>query len=240
MRRFTSFLLLLALPAVALAEEKKTGRTCRIVYPGAPEGAPEKLYLHDGKTTRPVELPSMGLSPVYQLAEGDLELRLMPEPPAGGEAPVPSTPKVGIAAGVKDVFLIVRPDPANSVAPVKLEVIDGGTGNFKAGGMFWVNFTDDALRGRVGAQELSLTAGERSSFGPPAEAVGEYEVNLVYRKPGGEGFRPFCEGKWLHDPAARTIFFVIDQPGGRPPVVTSVTDRPEPAGNPAPVERAGK
>ena len=61
---------------------RNADRTCRILFLGAPDKAPEKLQLFDGAASREVELPRMSFSPVYQLRSGAGALALLPSLPA--------------------------------------------------------------------------------------------------------------------------------------------------------------
>jgi len=243
------FLLSLLLPALAAAEPKggdvprgadaskgaggpKGGRTCRIIFPGAPEGAPGKLHLHDGTTSQAVELPGMNLSPVYHVASGPLVLRLLPAPPAEGAEIAAAAPQAAIGESVTDFFLLVLPDPANPVTPVKLQVIDAAAAHFKPGQMLWFNLSPNALKGKVGSQELALEPDARTTLGPPAEKPGDYPVSIAYRREGNEDLYPLCEATWLHDPAVRTLFVVLSQPGTRVPRVVGFPDDRKAAATP--------
>ena len=183
MRRLLCLLLLL--PALATAQSKGP-HTCRILFLGAPDGAPEKLQLYDGKSSQEVELPGMNLSPVYKLPAGPLVLRMLPTAPAKPEDVSPDAPKVAVAETVSDFYLLVSSDPANKVAPVKLQVIDADSTKFKRGEMLWFNLTANSVGGQVGSEQLAMTPNSRTILKSPAAASEDYNVNLSFRIPGDE------------------------------------------------------
>ena len=52
----------LALLCGEVEAQEGARRTCRVLFLGAPEGAVEKAWLHDGRSGQEVELPQMNLS----------------------------------------------------------------------------------------------------------------------------------------------------------------------------------
>jgi hypothetical protein len=213
--------LIFLVPALASAQGT---RTCRILFLGAPDGAPETLHLFDGTTSRQVELPKMNLSPVYPLPSGDLVLRMLSAPPAKPGEANPAAPKVAVPAAVTDFYLLVSSDPANAVAPVKLQVIDADAAKFKKGQMLWYNLTPNEIGGQLGSGQLALTPNSRKIVDAPVSGDGDYNVNLSYRMPGNERLYPLCETKWQHDSRSRTVFFVIAQEGNRTPRIVGFPD----------------
>lgn len=223
MRFHLVFPLLLALLSVA------HGRTCRILFLSAPDGAPEKLHLHDGKSSREVELPRMNLSPVYQLPPGDLTLRMLTTAAAAGTLVDPAAPSAKVGTAISDFYLLVSPDPANRVAPVKLQVINASPDTLRRGQILWFNLTPNQVGGRLGERQLAMEPHSRTVIDNPAPGDEDYEVNLTYRIPGNPRLYPLCETKWHHDPASRGLFFILVQPGNRTPRVLGFPDcRPEP------------
>jgi hypothetical protein len=221
--RFVICILLALVPAAGRAEPAGE-RTCRILFLGAPDNAPEKLHLFDGKFSREVELPQMNLSPVYKLPAGPLVVRLMANAPAKPEEVDPGAPKAPVAETIKDFFLLVTPDPANKTVPVKLQVIDGDASKFGKGEMMWYNLTPYSIGGKVGSEQLAMAANSKANLKPPAATNEDYAVSLAYRKAGDKRPYPLCETKWLHDPKTRTLLFVIVQPGSTTPRVLGFPD----------------
>lgn len=220
-------ILLAIVPALANAQPKG-GRTCRILFLGAPDNAPEKLQLYDGSAAQEVELPQMNLSPVYKLPAGPLVIRLLTTAPAKPEDVAPDAPKATVAESVTDFFLLVTSDPANKTVPVKMQVIDADSSKFKRGEMLWFNLTGNSVGGKVGSEQLAMAANSRTILKSPASGSEDYVVNLSYRMPGDERLHPLCETKWLHDTRSRTLLFVVNQPGSRTPRVLGFPDYREP------------
>lgn len=209
----------------ALPAQEKSPRTCRLLFLGAADTDPESLQLHDGSKCREVELPRMNLSKVYPIPAGALTLRMLTTPPAEGEAPLASAPSVQLAETVGDFYLLVAPDASNKNLPLRLQVIPTGGEQFKPGHMLWYNLTIHDVGGKVGKQKLALKARSKMLLEPPADALDSYPVNLSYRIPGKEAPYPLCETRWNHDPAARWLVFVINEPGSRAPRVLGFPDR---------------
>lgn len=226
MRRLFHLLCLLSLVATAHA---KTARTCRILFLGAPDGAPEKLHLFDGTNSQEVELPQMNLSPVYPLPAGPLVLRMLPSAPAKPQDVSPEAPKATLAEAITDCYLLVSTDPTNKIAPVKLQIIDADPAKFTNGQMLWFNLTNNSVGGQVGDVQLAMAANSRKIIEPPAAGNDDYNVNLSYRMPGNERLYPLCETKWQHDTRSRTVVFVVAQQGTRTPRVLGFPDYREPA-----------
>jgi hypothetical protein len=215
--------LLLLLPALACAAPTGS-RTVRIIYLGAPAGAPQKLHLFDGSRCQEVELPQMNLSPVYNLPAGPLVLRMLTTPPATPEEVDPKAPKVVIRESVTDLYLLVSPDNGNTVAPVRMQVIDVNSTKFKKGQMLWFNLTPNEVGGQLGTQKLALASNSKAVVDSPASGNEDYKVNLNFRIPGDERLFPLCETKWLHDPRSRTLFFIVAENGSRAPRILGFPD----------------
>lgn len=220
--RFLIFLLC-SLPVLASAQSG-TKRTCRILFLGAPADAPTTLVLFDGTGSRPVELPRMSLSPVYDLPPGDLVLRMLREAPEKPELVNPAAPKVALGAAISDFYLLVSSDTENKVAPVRLQVINASPKDFKPGEMLWFNLTPNMVGGKVGSENLAMMPNSRVILKSPASGTEDYPVNLTYKMPDNDRLYPLCETKWVNDPRTRSILFVIAQTGSRTPRVVGFPD----------------
>ncbi|MEK7953383.1 hypothetical protein [Luteolibacter soli] len=221
--RLLAFLCCL-LPLSLTAQEKKGDRTCRILFLGGTDSDPEKLYLHDGKAAQEVELPRMNLSKVYELPSGALTLRMLPALPTKDQPLPAGAPSATVPETTGDLYLLLSPDAENKVAPVRMQVIDASADRFKAGQMMWFNLTANDVGGSVGKQQLVLKTRSKIVLDPPASTLESYNVNLTFRIPGKEALYPLCETQWNHDPAVRTIVFVITEPGNRTPRVLGFPD----------------
>jgi hypothetical protein len=149
---------------------------------------------------------------------------MLPTAPAKPDDVSPDAPKVAVAEAVSDLYLLVSTDPANKIAPVKLQIIDVDSSKFKRGEMLWFNLTANSVGGQVGSEQLAITPNSRTILKSPAAGSEDYNVNLSFRIPGDERLHPLCETKWLHDPRSRTVLFVIAQNGSRNPRVLGFPD----------------
>ena len=219
--------LLLLLPAAALAQQAPK-HTCRILFLDGPDNAPEKLQLFDGTKSREVDLPRMNFSKVYQLPAGPLELRLLPAPPADPAKLPPGAPTAAVAGDIADFYLLVTSDPANTVAPVRMQVINAGADKLKPGQMLWFNLTRNPVAGTLGSEKLTIQPGTRATLNAPATGNQDYQVNLSFRIPGNPRIYPLCETKWRHDPRSRSVAFIITEQGSRSPRVLVFPDYREP------------
>ena len=225
-------LLIFCALSLAASAQESAKRSCRIIFLNAPDDAPETLQLFDGTTSQEVGLPKMNLSKIYQVAPGAINLRLLREPPVKPEQIDPAAPGAKVAAEVIDFYLLVASDPANPVVPVRMSVINAGQGVFKNGQMLWFNLCDKSVGGQIGKQRLAIAPNARSVLDAPVGEAGDYNVNLAFYVSGDEKLHPLCETKWHHDPAARTVLFIVNQPGSRTPRVMGFPDRREPTATP--------
>lgn len=218
-----SLILLLFLPAASFAAPERE-RTCRILFLDGPDDAPQKLQLFDGVKCREVELPRMNFSQVYELPGGPLNLHLLPAPPADPIKIPPEAPGVAVAAGMTDFYLLLTSDPANTIAPVRMQVINAGTDKLKPGQTLWFNLTGNAVGGTLGSEKLAIQPGARTILDAPTTGNGDYPVKLFYRIPGDERIYPLCQTKWRQDPRSRGVAFIINENGQRSPRVMVFSD----------------
>lgn len=208
-------------------------RTCRIVFPDRPQDAPRSLHLFDGKQSEEVELPSMNLSPVYELAPGTIQLKLLS---AKVEVPkqVPAdAPSVEVPAGCADFILLVTGHPDNKTAPVKLELVDLGSENFKVGQTLWANHSDKTIEAKLGEQTLSLEPGGSEILDAPASdkgvpTSGYYNATFTYQAQPDAAFEPITEQQWWHDANSRHLGFIVNT-GGKLPKIHFYRDFRDPA-----------
>ena len=224
MKLLTTLSLLLATTLLAAPP----GRTCRILFLDGPDDAPEKLQLFDGAKSREVDLPRMNFSKVYDLPGGAIILRLLPAPPADPTKIPPAAPAVAVADGLGDIYLLVTSDPANTIAPVRMQVINAGGDKLKPGQTLWFNLTKNPVGGTVGTESLKIQPGTREILNAPTTGNQDYPVKLFFRIPGNEHIYPLCETKWRHDPRTRNLAFIIAEAGARSPRVMVFPDFREP------------
>jgi hypothetical protein len=235
--RLLFLILLVITPLSAMARQEAASRTCRVLFLARPADAPKNLFLFDGSASQEVELGSMSFSPVYQLPPGDITLALLSQPPApaaGNNRPpvIPSgAPKAAVKEAIADFYLIVSSDPANTVAPVRMQVINANAGSFKTGQMMWFNLTESLVGGIVGSNKLRIQPNSREILDAPANGPEDYPVNIHFLPPGKQLTEPLCETRWIHDPRSRSVFFVYNEPGRIVPRIIGIPDfRSKPAG----------
>jgi hypothetical protein len=223
MQRF--FLLMFFLLAIIPAHgEKPQQRTCRILFLNGPDSAPDTLHLYDGTRSQEVDLPRLNLSKVYDLPSGPLALCLLKNPVTDPKNLPENAPRAVVAETMLDLYLLVTSDPANTIAPVRIQVINANVDQLKAGQILWFNLTEQDIGGIVGSQKLLLRAQSRSVMDAPTSKSEGYAVNLSYRRAGNESLYPLCETQWQHDPRSRSLAFVINENGVRTPRVMVFPD----------------
>lgn len=209
---------------LSTAVDADVQRTCRILFLGASSGAPRELLLFDGMTSRKVQLPDMNLSPVYDLPAGPLKLRLLQKEPSNPEGVPAAAPSAIVGEDVTHFYLIASPDATNAYLPVAMQVINADFGKFAQGEMLWLNITDKRIAGTLGTQKLDLQPKSRTISKAPVNGAGSYPVALYYQFPADKKVWPICETSWSHNPAGRTVMFVISEPGNKIPRVMGFPD----------------
>ncbi len=197
-------------------------RTCRVLFLGAPTHAPRELQLFDGTTSRPIELPRMNFSPVYELASGDIVLRLLEKAPEKPEDIPASAPSLALRDSVTDFYLLISTDPAGET--LLMQSIDANTDGFREGSLLWFNLTPNRVGGKLGTETLALEPDSKKISPAPADGRKDYPVDIYYQMPGEEEVWPLCETKWRHNPDARIVMFVLPEAGTRTPRIMSFTD----------------
>lgn len=218
-------ILLTLLTLLSLTHAQETSqRTCRIVFLDRPTGAPTSLHLYDGTSSQEVELPSMNLSPVYKIASGNIQLRLLATKVEDPNTVSPDAPSITIPESYTDFFLLVSSDPDNRIAPVSIKGLSPTSEAFKLGQMLWINLTDKTIKGKIGDQSISLNAESSAVVEAPRNDSGDYPVLLNYLIEGKDDVYAICETQWQHNPASRAIVIVSADKGRKAPRVNSYSD----------------
>ncbi len=199
-------------------------RTCRIVFLDRPADAPKTLHLFDGTTSQEIELPGMNLSPVYKLASGNINLRLLPDKVEDPKTISPDAPSVEIPETYTDFFLIISSDPDNKIAPVSIKAFNPANEAFKLGQILWINLTNKTITGKIGDQVLSLNPNSSAVVEAPRSDRGDYSVILNYLIEGKSDPYAICETQWQHNPASRAVVIVTSNQGRKAPRVSSYSD----------------
>lgn len=216
--------ILLSLPAVLMAKPATPKRTCRLLFLNPPPGAPTEVFLFDGTKTQKVELPSMNLSDVYEIAAAATDLRLLAAPVEKPENIPADAPAAALPKTLADFYLIVTADAANKTLPLRMQVINAGDGKFGSGYMMWYNLTGNRIGGMLGTQKLDVAANSRSILEPPTKDAEDFPVQLFYALPGDPKPYPICRTKWMHDPRSRMLMFVYGGTNGTAPQVVGFKD----------------
>jgi hypothetical protein len=211
---FLTFLLAATVPAMA---EPTARRTCRIIFPERPEGAPKAGYLFDGKTSQAVTLPSMNFSEVIGLPSGDLTLFLTGEEIRDPEILPTGVPKLYIPEGVKDFYLLIVPDPAKTAFPLDMKLVDAGA-KLKPGETLWFNLTNHRIAAKLGEGRMTVDPKSLTVSKDPLPASGYYRAELIYQAEGKGEFRRITEQSWWHDAASRHVGFVVNTGGMLPKI----------------------
>lgn len=232
MKIFSIIFLSLFSPLSHSHAQEATHRNCRIVFPGRPADAPKRLHLFDGTSSQEIELPSMNLSPVYNLPAGAMHLKLLTSKPEDSESVPPDAPSIEIPENYHDFYLIVSRDPENKIAAVKLKAINIETANFKLGQTLWINHTDQTIEGKLGDRILSLGPDSSKILDAPfinksEPTRGYYHASFTYQVRDKETFEPITEQQWWHDATCRHLGF-IEHSGGKLPKIYVFRDFRDP------------
>jgi hypothetical protein len=203
----------------ASGQQKQETRSCRILFLNRPTTAPATLHLFDGKDSHEVDLPGMNLSKVYHLPLGKLALSLLPTPLSDPELLPAGAPTAVVPENFTDIYLLVMSDPANKVAPVRLQVADASRSKIQNGQTLWFNLTLHTIGGKLGDEKIVLKPKSSAVMDAPRNDQGEYPVKLAYQMQGKEHTYPICQTRWIHDPRVRSIAFVINRKNTRTPRV---------------------
>jgi hypothetical protein len=212
------FLTFIFLSCVAHGQEKKT-RTCRILFLERPPGTPSTMHLFDGFASREVDLPSMNLSKVYELPPEKISLSLLNKPLTKPDELPTGAPTTIVPEIATDIYLLVMSDPANKVAPVRLQVVHASETKVARGQTLWFNLTEVTVGGKLGSEKIVLKPSSRAVTNAPRSDGGDYPVSLGYHMEGKDHLYPICETRWTHDPRGRNLGFVIARQSSRTPRV---------------------
>lgn len=217
--------LFIALLSVTHAQEAAKKRTCRILYLDRPSTAPETMHLFDGSASREVDLPGMNLSKIYPLPPGEISLVLLPAALANPEELPPGAPSISVPESATDIYLLVMSDSANKLAGVSLQVVDASGTKLQLGKTLWFNLTENVVGGQLGSEKIVMKPMSRTVMAAPRADAGDYPVNFAYSMEGKEHTYPICETRWNHDPAGRTLGFVVASLSARTPRIFLFPDK---------------
>jgi len=215
-------LLLLSLASILPAQEK--ARTCRILFPSAPEQPSGAYYLFDGQSSQKVTLPRLSFSPVYKVRSGDIKIWLLTSPIGKPEEIPPGSPEVTLDAATKDLYLLVTTDPDNRVLPLRMKAVNANYEKIRLGEMLWINLTPKQLAGKIGKSSLKLAPNTSALVKEPTASHEDYPIEIYFRVPNDNRTHPLIESQWRHDPRSRCVVFIFDEGRRRAPRVMSFSD----------------
>ena len=234
------------LSGIAFSQDSaRPSRTCRVLFLSAPDKAPAKPYLFDGKSSSEITLPTKNFSEVYPLPAGNITLSLVPRPFVEKEVPPPGTPSVQIPENIRDCYLLVAHEPESGT--LRIQMVNANAETFKAGQMLWFNLTPHVVGGTLGERKINIKPQSREVVDAPAKGFESYKVKLGYMSAETKRAEPLSSTLWRHNPEARSVVLVFMRPETTVPRIASFYDeriapsKPEervagPAGEPAPAQ----
>lgn len=193
-------------------------RTCRIVYPERPQGAPKVAYLFDGKNSHPVTLPSMNLSEVIKLPPGEITIAITADEISDSKILSPKSPLLKIPEYIGEFYIIITPDLENGVIPIKMNLVDAGAGKLKPGETLWYNLTEHRIAAKLGSTKMTVGPKSRTISQDPASANGYYTAQFVYQADGKGEYVPITEQGWWHDATSKHVGFMVNTGGELPKI----------------------
>lgn len=191
-------------------------RTCRIVFPERPQTAPKVAFLYDGNKNHAVTLPSMNLSEVIKLPDGELTLAMTRTEITDPEVLPPNSPLLKIPEDVTDFYIILLPDTKNKDLPVKMNMVNTGGGKLKPGETLWYNFTSHKIVAKLGRADMSVDPMGRTISRDPIDASGYYVAQFKYLADGKGPLAAITEQSWWHDADSRHLGFIVNTGGKLP------------------------
>ncbi len=216
--RFT-LLTLLALLTCTQAQEP-TARTCRVLFLERPADALKTLHLFDGITSQEVETTSMNLSPIYKVATGTLNLRILTTKVEDPKAIPPDAITVEIPETYKDFILLLSSDPNNKILQVKAQAIDTGSNKLKPGETLWVNLTTHTIEAKLGSKSITVEPQSHIVAEPPQADSGYFTAEFFYKAKDMTNFQPVMKKSWWHDTKSTNLGFIADTGNHLPKIVS--------------------
>jgi len=196
--------------------ESEPKRTCRIVFPERPNDAPKIAYIFDGEQSQQVALPSMNFSNIIALPAGDITLLMTPSVITDLENLPLGAPRLKIKEGIKDFYILVTPDPSNSILPLKMNLVSASDGKFKPGETLWFNLTDHRIAAKLGESKLVVNPKSSKVSESPISGSGYYRAEFAYQSEAEGNLQKITEQQWWHDAKSRHLGFIVNTGGKLP------------------------
>lgn len=204
----------LALTAGAQPSER---RNCRVVFPERPNDAPKTAFLFDGKKSRAITLPSMNFSEVIGLPPGELTILLTAAEIKDPENLPLGAPKLRIAEGIRDFYILIIPDPKNQLIPIEMKLVDAGR-RLKPGETLWFNLTDHSIAAKLGQAKMTVAPKGLTVSQNPVAQSGYYRAELAYQPNGQGNYQRITEQNWWHDSQSKHLGFIVSTGGKLPKI----------------------
>ena len=183
-----------------------------------------------------MELPTKNLSPVYQIPNGDVTVKLLTQELAEDEMPPESAPSASIPKDIKDCYLMVTHQEGD--VPLQIKMVGANLDTFPLGKMLWINLTKVRIEGTVGEAKILIQPDATEMVDAPAADFANYRVKLGFFSPETERVEPLVSSLWRHNPEARSVVFVVINTEKTMPRLVSFSD--ERAAKAARVQKAVK
>lgn len=199
-----------------LIEVAQADRVARVLYYGALADAPEVAFVYqNGEVAQEVVLDRHNFSKSFNLSNGPLKLTFLAAPKVKG-VPLPEeAPYLDIPKEWKKVLILVFPDTANVMMPIRLKAINANDDVFGPGELYFVNFSDLTIFGLVGEQKMRLNPESSETVKNPIKERGDYQVKLDTVQDTIKSRRWLLRQTWRHQPDVRRVIFALPLPAPR-------------------------
>ena len=191
-------------------------RPVRILYYKAPSGAPSNAHIYNGsELLGETKLPRHNFSETFVIPRGEVNLKFLPRAISAEEKFPRRAPTAKIPEAWQKVLLLVFPDEANSLMPIRIQAIDASDNAFGPGSVYIINFSEIGIAGTVGDKELKLKPKSVRIIKNPVPENGFYPAKLDAYIGTGEKPRRFIKQMWQHDDKTRQVLFIMPKPKPR-------------------------
>lgn len=209
-----ALLIFMSLPANA-DDQVKEGRTCRIVFPERPKGAPKTVYLFDGKKNQQVFLPSMNFSKVISLPEGELTIMMAAKEVDQDNLPK-GVPTLKIPEDLQDFYILLVADHENEKLPLRMVLLNTDGGKLLPGKTLWCNLTNHKISANLGKIKMEVEPNGKTVSSKPISKSGHYRADLFYQPEAKGEARVITEQKWWFDANSRHLGIIVSSTGKLP------------------------
>jgi len=221
-------IILMMCAAAAVAQ-----RAGKVLYYQAGVDDPQHAYIYqngypvlNGGAQLKQELPRWNFSKVFEIAPQTVTLTFHPEPLDLAEQMPMKAPKVTIPEEWERFLILCVKDPKNKYMPIKLYAINASNNAFKPGDLYFINFTDVRVEGKLGESTLVLPPYKKVNVDGKGTTNGRdcvARLNYLNAKTGES--KPFIRQSWGHTGTVRRVVFIFKKPNGRLSYyVTSIQD----------------